>query len=52
MHQQELASGEKFRVTFSGIAEYPENGMELEALYRSAGATLSARRREESGIDV
>jgi len=38
------ASGEKFRVTFSGgIAEYPENGTELEALYRSAGATPQAK---------
>jgi len=48
MHQQEFnsASGEKFRVTFSGgIAEYPENGM--EALYRSAGATLIGPRRRE-----
>lgn len=43
MHQQEftLASGEKFRVTFSGgIAEYPENGTDLQALYRSADAAL------------
>ncbi len=43
MHQQEFtsASGEKFRVTFSGgIAEYPENGTDLQALYRSADAAL------------
>lgn len=43
MHQQEFtgASGEKFRVTFSGgIAEYPENGTSLQALYQSADAAL------------
>jgi diguanylate cyclase (GGDEF)-like protein len=43
MHQQEFtnASGDKFRVSFSGgIAEYPENGTDLQALYRSADAAL------------
>jgi len=49
MHQQEFtsASGQKFRVTFSGgIAEYPENGKELQALYRSADAALSQAKAE------
>ncbi|MGL5925605.1 response regulator [Chroococcidiopsis sp.] len=43
VHQQEFtgASGEKFRVSFSGgIAEYPEDGADLPALYRSADAAL------------
>lgn len=43
MHQQEFtgASGEKFRVSFSGgIAQYPEDGADLQALYRSADAAL------------
>lgn len=43
MRQQEFtsASGEKFRVTFSGgISQYPENGTDLQALYRSADAAL------------
>ena len=43
MHQQEFtgASGEKFQVSFSGgIAEYPEDGADLQALYRSADAAL------------
>ncbi|OWY67577.1 transcriptional regulator [cyanobacterium TDX16] len=43
VHQQEFtgASGEKFRVSFSGgIAEYPEDGTDLQALYRNADAAL------------
>jgi diguanylate cyclase (GGDEF)-like protein len=43
LHQQEFtgASGETFRVSFSGgIAEYPENGTDLQALYRNADAAL------------
>ena len=43
VQQQEFtgASGEKFQVSFSGgIAEYPENGADLQALYRSADAAL------------
>jgi len=43
MQQQEFtgASGEKFQVSFSGgIAEYPEDGADLQALYRSADAAL------------
>ena len=43
VQQQEFtgASGEKFRVSFSGgIAEYPEKGADLQALYRSADAAL------------
>ncbi len=42
IHQQEFtgASGEAW-VSFSGgIAEYPENGTDLQALYRSADAAL------------
>ena len=49
MHQQEFtsASGEKFRVTFSGgISEFPENGTDLQALYRSADATLYQAKAE------
>lgn len=49
MHQQEFtgASGEKFRVTFSGgIAEYPENGTSLQALYQSADAALYRAKAE------
>jgi len=43
VQQQEFtgASGEKFQVSFSGgIAEYPEDGTDLPALYRSADAAL------------
>lgn len=43
MRQQEFtsANGEKFRVTFSGgISQYPENGTDLQALYRSADVAL------------
>jgi diguanylate cyclase (GGDEF)-like protein len=49
MHQQEFtsASGEKFRVTCSaGISEYPENGTDLPALYRSADAALYQAKAE------
>jgi diguanylate cyclase (GGDEF)-like protein len=49
MHQQEFtsASGEKFRVTFSaGISQYPENGTDLQALYRSADAALYQAKAE------
>lgn len=48
MHQQEFtgANGEN-RVTFSGgIAEYPENSTELQALYRSADAALYRAKAE------
>jgi diguanylate cyclase (GGDEF)-like protein len=43
MRQQEFtsASSEKFRVTFSGgISQYPEDGTDLQALYRSADRAL------------
>ena len=43
MRQQEFtsASGEKFRVTFSGgISQYPENGRDLQALYQTADVAL------------
>ena len=43
MRQQEFtsASGEKFRVTFSGgISQYTKDGADLQALYRSADAAL------------
>jgi diguanylate cyclase (GGDEF)-like protein len=49
MHQQEFtsASGKKFRVTFSGgISEYPENGIDLQELYRSADAALYQAKAE------
>lgn len=40
-HSFTNASGEKFRVSFSGgIAQYPEDGADLQALYRSADAAL------------
>lgn len=43
VQQQEFTgtSGEKFQVSFSGgIAQYPEDGTDLQALYRSADAAL------------
>jgi diguanylate cyclase (GGDEF)-like protein len=43
MRQQEFtsASGEKFRVTFSGgISQYPEDGRDLQALYQTADVAL------------
>lgn len=49
LYQQEFssASGQKFRVTFSGgIAEFPANGTELQALYRSADAALYQAKAE------
>lgn len=49
MHQQEFisAGGEKFQITFSGgISEYPANGTDLQALYRSADAALYQAKAE------
>lgn len=51
--RQEKFSGpgeSEFRVTFSaGIAEYPEDGTDLEALYRAADETL--RQAKQAGRD-
>ncbi|MBV8886698.1 MAG: diguanylate cyclase, partial [Chroococcidiopsidaceae cyanobacterium CP_BM_RX_35] len=49
VYQQEFTSalGQKFRVTFSGgIAEFPANGTDLQALYRSADAALYQAKAE------
>jgi diguanylate cyclase (GGDEF)-like protein len=43
LRQEELAGpdGDSFRVTFSaGVAQYPEDGADLAALYRSADQAL------------
>ena len=35
-------NGTKFQVTFSaGVAEYPQDGVDLQALYRAASAVLA-----------
>jgi diguanylate cyclase (GGDEF)-like protein len=43
IHQQDLtdANNQIFHISFSaGVAEYPQNGENLESLYRSADAAL------------
>lgn len=48
LHQEEFSAPDhtKFRVTFSaGVAQYPEDGTELQSLYRSADVTLSEAKK-------